>query len=187
VIGFFLGITYQDGLLSTPFHRVYFSDSTHVVENLPQNRIKGAFGLSWNRFIGGRLVIRNRLNAYADDFGILGASLENESWIKVTSKFSMGPHFRFYLQRGSRYFAPYMEHLSDEDFYTSDFDLSGIRTFLLGFNGRFSPNEYWGRKFVFNNLTLRYSWFRRSDRLYAHMVTLSFNATYYHPGRKIDD
>lgn len=184
IIGIFIGITYQDGLLSTPFHRIYFSDSTLVVENLPRKRIKGAVGLSWNRFIGGRWIIRNRLNTYADDFGILGASIENESLIKVTSKFSVGPHFRFYLQHGSRYFAPYMEHRPDEDFYTSDFDLSGIRTFLLGFSGRFSPNKYWGRKFVFNNLMLRYSWFRRSDHLSAHIVTLSMNATYFHAGKK---
>jgi len=187
LIGIFLGVTYQDGLLSTPFHRVYFTDSTHVVENLPEKRIKGVIGLNWNRFIGGRLIIRNRLNAYADDFGILGASIENESLIKVTSKLSLGPHFRFYLQQGSGYFAPYMQHRPDEDFYTSDFDLSGLRTFLLGFSGRFSPNTYWGRKFLFNNLMVRYSWFRRSDQLYAHIITLSMNATYFHAGRKAKD
>ncbi len=187
VIGFFLEVTYQKGLLSTPFHRVYFSDSTLVVENLPQNRIKGAFGLKWNSFMGGRFVMRNRVNAYKDDFGILGAAIENESIYKVSPRFSLGPHFRFYTQKGSRYFAPYMEHLPGENFYTSDFDLSDFRTFLVGFSGRFSPNVYWGKKFLFNNLMLRYSYFRRSDHLYAHMVTLSISATYNHSGKKVED
>jgi hypothetical protein len=187
VVGFFLEVTYQKGLLSTPFHRIYFSDSTLVVENLPQSRIKGAFGLKWNSFFGGRYIMRNRVNAYADDFGIMGASIENESIFKVNPRFSLGPHLRFYIQQGSRYFAPYLEHLPGENFYTSDFDLSDLRTFMMGFSGRYSPNMYLGRKLLFNNLMLRYSYFRRSDHLYAHMVTLSISATYNHSGIKAED
>lgn len=187
VIGFFLEVTYQTGLLSTPFHRVYFSDSTLVVENLPNSRIKGAFGLKWNRFMGGRFVMKNRMNVYADDFGILGASIENESIVKISPRFSLGPHLRFYLQRGSSYFAPFMEHLPYEKFYSSDFDLSELRTFQVGFSGRYSPNVYWSKKFLFNSLMLRYTYFKRSDHLYAHLVTLSINASYNHSNRRVND
>lgn len=178
VAGIFFEIIFQDGLLSTPFHRVYFTDSSHVVENLPKNRLKGILGLHWNAFVGGRLVLRNRINTYLDDFGIKALNVESESVIKVLPQFSFGPHFRFYLQEGSRFFAPHRGHHPFENFYTSDFDLSTLRTFLIGFSGRYTPNVYMGKRFSFNNLNLRYSYFKRSDQLHAHIVSIFFNTSF---------
>jgi len=178
VVGVFLELIYQKGLLSTPFHRVYFSDSTLVVENLPNNRLKGVLGFKWNSFVGGRTISRNVLNVYMDDFGIIGLAAENETVIKISPRFSLGPHLRFYLQQGSRYFAPFMEHRPTENYFTSDFDLSKFRTYIFGFSGRYTPNVYMGKKLLFNNITIRYSYFKRSNRLHAHIITLSFNATF---------
>ncbi len=187
VIGIFLELIYQKGLLSTPFHRVYFSDSTLVVENLPKSRIKGAIGFKWNSFVGGRIISRNMLNAYVDDFGIMGLAAENETYIKISAQLSLGPHLRFYLQKGSRYFAPYMEHRPSENYFTSDFDLSNFRTYILGFSARYNPNTYMWKKLLLNNMTFRYSYFNRSTRLHAHIITLLFNVNIDNSGKASGD
>lgn len=43
-LAIFPGVSYQHGILGTPFHRVYFKDSSERVENLPKNRIKVPIG-----------------------------------------------------------------------------------------------------------------------------------------------
>lgn len=50
---------YQEGLLSTPFHRVYFTDNTLKVEKLPGQRAKLPMSLRANYFLGDKLVIRS--------------------------------------------------------------------------------------------------------------------------------
>ncbi|MDZ7849014.1 MAG: hypothetical protein U5L96_21105 [Owenweeksia sp.] len=56
---------YQQGLLSTPFHRVYFNGiALPRVENLPHQRHQGAIGLQLNAFIRPRLILRNFYQYY---------------------------------------------------------------------------------------------------------------------------
>jgi hypothetical protein len=50
------------------------------------------------------------VNTYADNFGILGLALENETVIKLNAHWTLTPGFRFYLQKGSIYFAPKEAH-----------------------------------------------------------------------------
>lgn len=58
-IGIFPGIIFQQGLLSTPFHRFYFAGATKaVVENLPRSRIKLPLGIQLNIFVGARTVLQ---------------------------------------------------------------------------------------------------------------------------------
>ena len=179
VLGLFLDLSYQSGLLSTPFHRVYFNNDSLVVENLPMRRKRGAIGLKWNSFIGGRFVLKNRLDFYRDNFGINGFGFTNEILVKLSSRLSLGPHFRFYNQEGSRYFAPYREHSADETYYTSDYDLSGFRSFLAGLDSRYNLNRYAGKKLLFNFVSFRYSYYHRSDKLAAHIFSLTLNGGLY--------
>ncbi|MBS0001009.1 MAG: DUF3570 domain-containing protein [Cyclobacteriaceae bacterium] len=178
VIGIFFEFSFQSGLLSTPFHRVYFADNSLAVENLPTSRTRTAFGFKWNSFIGGNVILKNRVDYYSDDFRIRGAGFDHETVIKISPRISMGPHFRFYLQNGSRYFAPYSEHPPDETFFTSDYDLSEFQTYLLGLNAKYSPNGYLGKNLLFNHLTFRYSYFSRTDNLYAHIFSLVLNGRF---------
>ncbi len=44
-VSFLIDPSYQHGLLSTPFNRVYFADSSHTVQKLPDTRIQLPPGL----------------------------------------------------------------------------------------------------------------------------------------------
>lgn len=129
------------GLLSTPFHRVYFSDvaSTPAIEQLPDNRLKIPIGLRFNYYALDNLIMRSYYRYYWDDFGIQAHTMELELPIKITSSWILGPFYRYHTQTAANYFAPIRTHLSTEDFYTSDYDLSGFQSHKYGLSLRYSP------------------------------------------------
>ncbi len=178
LLGIYPEFIYQNGLLSTPFHRVYFNNGDLKVENLPQKRLKGGLGLKLNSFVGGMVILKNELDLYADDFGILGLSVANETVIKLNSLISIAPFFRLYFQQGSKYFAPYQQHAIEQDFYTSDYDLSSFNTYKLGVNFRYAPYKYPGKNLTLNELQLRYSFLYRTNNLKAHIISLFINTSF---------
>ncbi|MEN8817468.1 MAG: DUF3570 domain-containing protein [Nonlabens sp.] len=129
-----LDLIQQQGLLSTPFQRVYFSDVADSfidefqladdVERLPDSRTKIAVGGRLNWYLTERFVLRSSYRYYTDNWGIDSHTLSLEVPIKLTDKLTVYPSYRFYNQTAADYFAPYEEHLSTQEFYTSDFDLS---------------------------------------------------------------
>lgn len=175
--GIFTNFSFQQGLLSTPFHRIYFSDDSVAVEKLPSKRLKGAIAFKLNTFVGGRVILRNAVNAYTDNFGIRALALENETAIKIRPSFTLLPNVRFYSQKGSEYFAPYQKHRSDEQYYSSDYDLSSFRTINAGIGFRYSPQKYMRRNLLFNSMIFRYSYMHRSNGLNAHMFSLVVQTT----------
>jgi hypothetical protein len=52
-------LVYQRGLLSTPFHRVYFNTGKVKVENLPRERWKVPLAVQLNTFIGNNVILRS--------------------------------------------------------------------------------------------------------------------------------
>jgi len=173
VIGLLGAISFQDGLLATPFHRIYFSDGTLAVEQFPKKRIKGSIGFKWNRFIKGNFILKNSISGYADDFDILGFAFENETALKLNPKWTVFSNLRYYQQSASKYFAPYLEHDSNDRFYTSDYDLSKFNSFKIGFGAKFSPFSYSSDSKRFDTATLSYNYYNRSNSLSAHMVSLA--------------
>jgi hypothetical protein len=133
---------FQDGLLSTPFQRVYFSDiadsyidNFHLaddIERLPNQRLKCAGGTMLNYYINERLILKSYYRYYQDDWGISSNTIIFEMPIKIYSKFTLYPSFRYYDQSAAIYFAPYNRHLSTDEFYTSDYDLSKFQSNQLG-------------------------------------------------------
>ena len=179
ILGLFPEIVYQHGLLSTPFHRVYFDNGDLKVENLPMQRFKGSLGLKLNSFLGGRTILRNELDFYGDTYGIFGFSIANETAFKLNSTVSLAPFFRIYFQKASKHFAPYREHSIEQEFYTSDYDLSRFNTFKLGINFRYAPFKYAIKKLALNELQLRYSYMHRSNDLQAHIISLFIHTAFY--------
>ena len=177
LLGIYPELVYQKGLLSTPFHRVYFSNGDLKVENLPRQRWKGALGLKLNSFLGGRTILINELDFYTDDFGIQSFSVANETAIKLNSNISIAPFLRVYFQKASKYFAPYQEHSIEQIFYTSDFDLSSFNTYKAGINFRYAPFKYSEKKMTLNELQLRYSFLYRTNNLKAHILSLFINTS----------
>jgi hypothetical protein len=54
-IMFIADLVYQKGYLGLPFHRVYFTDNSVHVENLPETRMKIPLGFRASYFIGDRI------------------------------------------------------------------------------------------------------------------------------------
>ena len=171
-IGLFSQLSYQKGLLATPFHRIIFNDNSRAVEQLPEERYKGALAAKWNTFVGGRYIVKSTVSGYADDFGIIGFTIENETAIKVNPQWTFAPNIRWYSQSASRYFKGFQEHDPDDRFYTSDYDLSKFTTYNLGLAivHRSLKAQNWN----LGEFTFRYTYYHRSNDLEAHIISTIF-------------
>jgi hypothetical protein len=169
-LGFYPGIVYQHGLLSTPYHRVYFTDDSERVENLPQQRLKIPIGAQLNMFLGKMWIIRTYYRFYWDDFGITAHTLDVETPMKLSQKFTLSPFIRLYNQSGVDYFKPYARHDISQEFYTSDYDLSKFNSLKSGLSIRYAPLGGNSHRWSFNEIELRYAWYKRSDGLTAHTI-----------------
>jgi hypothetical protein len=171
--------TLQNGLLATTFHRIYFSDAAdHVVERLPYNRIKLPIGLRANYFAGDKFIFRGFYRFYADNWNITAHSFELEVPYKITPFFSLYPFYRYHIQSATSYFNPYGKHLSSQDYYTSDYDLSEFTSHKYGMGVNFYPvNGIWVNKKRGGLLSmeLRGGVFNRSNGLNAFYVASVFN------------
>ncbi|MEK6153430.1 DUF3570 domain-containing protein [Flavobacteriaceae bacterium 3-367] len=180
--GLFTALSLQEGLLATPFHRVFFTDGTAAVENFPRKRYKGALALKWNSFVGGNVVVKNTVNGYTDSFRVSGFSVDHETSLKLGPQWSLLPSFRFYVQKGAKYFARFAQHSPDALYHTSDFDLSPFRSYKFGLGWRHWPAVRKNKGL--NAFSLRYFYYSRSDGLRAHTLSTAFNFKSRKAGRK---
>jgi len=174
MLGIFPGITYQKGLLSTPFQRVYFQTNELKVENFPQKRIAIPVGLQLNSFVGKKTILKNYYRFYSDDFGVLAHTFTSELAIKLTPGITLTPGIRLYTQNGASFFKRYREHEIQQEFYTSDYDLSSFQSIEPSLESRFAILGQGSDPAYFS---LRYSHYRRSDGLRANVVTLMIDFT----------
>ncbi len=166
---------YQKGQLATPYQRVYFNtntDDTLRVEKLPSTRWKMPIGARLNYFVGDNVVIRTFYRYYFDQWGLNANTLELEVPIKVNPFLTIIPNYRFYQQNGIKAFAPYRQHLTTDEFYTSDYDLSKLSSNSFGMGIRWKPvNGVFGVKH-WDKISLRYLHYRRSTNLSSNIVSL---------------
>ena len=165
--------SYQEGLLSTPFHRIYFKDGSEKVEKLPGTRAKLPIGLRASYFLGDRFIIRTFYRYYQDNWNMKAHTISVEVPIKITSFVSVTPHYRYNTQSAVKYFAPINTHVTSESYYTSDFDISDFRSAFWGAGVRIAPPDgvlgikHW------NTAELRYGHYNRSNGMVANIITLS--------------
>ncbi len=165
--------SYQEGLLSTPYHRIYFTDNSLKVEKLPGTRVKLPVSIRGSYFLGDRFVIRSLYRYYRDDWGMQAHTVSAETSIKLTPFISITPHYRFNSQTAVRYFAPYQKHAVTDAFYTSDYDISDFNSGFWGAGVRFSPpggilgNRWW------KSAEIRYGHYNRSDGMVSHIISLT--------------
>lgn len=191
-------IVQQDGWLSNPLQRVYFGDipnfyvgnasdiphyttnqNNHVfqladdIERLPGIRTKMALGTRFNYYINERFVLRLFYRLYMDDWGINAHTANLELPIKVGNHFTLYPSYRYYNQTAANYFGRYEENLSTDNYYTSDFDLSGFSANQIGF-GVSHTDPYLSRKLgklAIKSMDVRYHRYLRSNTLKAHLIS----------------
>ena len=157
----------QNGLLSTPFHRVYFKDNPDAnlsptlgnsfsprvataarIETLPRSRFKYPISLRLNYYASDLVQVRGFYRFYNDNFGITAHTMELELPVKVTPFFVLYPFYRYHQQTAAGYFAPFQEHSVKEEFYTSDYDLSAFTAHKTGLGLRYSPVYGIGRFYM---------------------------------------
>ena len=163
---------FQQGLLSTPFHRMYFKDGSETVERLPGSRLKLPIGFRLHYFLGDRVVLRTFYRYYIDDWGMQGHTINLEAPIKITSFASISPFYRFSHQTAVRYFAAYGQHAPTDKYYTSDYDISGFNSQFLGAGIRLAPPGGFLGLARWQSAELRYGHYTRTTGMVANSITL---------------
>ncbi len=177
----------QEGLLSTPFQRVQFADVEDIIvqeftygddiERLPDSRFKIAVGGRLHYYINEIFTVRTFYRYYTDDWGINSHTASIEIPIKITDKFTVYPSYRFYNQTAADYFAPFNQHLSTQQFYTSDYDLSDFDANQYGFGVSytdiFTKFHIW--KLGLKSIDLRFRQYERSSGLSSSLFSGGFS------------
>ncbi len=181
-----LDLVQQQGLLSTPFQRVYFNDLpdrflenfqlADDIERLPDTRFKTAIGGRLNYFINEMFVLRTYYRYYFDDWGISSHTASIEIPIKITDKFTLYPSYRFYNQTAADYFYLYNVALSAEEFYTSDFDLSKFSSNQYGFGISYTDifAKFHIADFGLKSVDLKYDYYKRDTGLHYSLISAGF-------------
>jgi hypothetical protein len=200
-LSIFFDLLKQQGLLSTPYHRIYFADKNNFfigqsqfipnyespdnngvykladdIERLPNTRFKIPIGTRINYYINEFLILRTYYRYYSDDWNIHAHTANIELPVKLSDKFTVFPSFRYYKQTASKFFAPYETHLSSEQYYTSDPDLATFTTKQIGFGVNytdiFASARIW--HFGLKNVDFRFNQYNRTDKLKASIATFAF-------------
>lgn len=195
-------ITYQTGLLATPFHRVYFDDGINTTsldeistiisskvrrrEFLPDSRIKIPVALRFHYYLNSTFILRGFYRYYYDDFGIIGNTYEIEVPVRFSKAIAFYPFYRYHRQTAADYFAPFGEHQLTDKYYTSDYDLSNFESNYIGLGFKYAP--LFGifqnamskkRMFKFKSINLRYANYNRSDGLNSYLISVGFSLTVF--------
>ncbi|HDZ04335.1 hypothetical protein LCGC14_0206130 [marine sediment metagenome] len=181
-----LDFVQQQGLLSTPFQRVYFTDVADsfidnfqladAIEQLPDSRFKVATGGRLNWYVNETVVVRSFYRYYYDDWGISSHTASVEVPIKLSDKFTVYPSYRYYQQTAADYFYGYEEALSTDTFYTSDYDLSeySANQFGMGvsYTDIFTKMHIW--KLGLKSIDLKFYKYDRDTTFSSSIVTAGF-------------
>ncbi|MFK7981630.1 MAG: DUF3570 domain-containing protein [Saprospiraceae bacterium] len=179
-----LDVVQQQGLLATPFQRVYFSDVApsfidnfqlaDANERLPDSRLKVAIGGRLNWYLNEVITLRTYYRYYTDDWGINSHTASLEIPIKLTNKFTLYPSYRFYNQTAADYFAPHKTALSTEEFYTSDYDLAEFSANQFGFGVSYTDifAKAHIRKWGLKSIDLKYYLYDRNTTFSSSIFTL---------------
>lgn len=170
---FLADLVQQTGFLSLPFYRVYFADGSVHEEKLPDSRFKLPLGFRANYFLSDHFIIRTYYRYYKDDWGVSSHTVNLEVPVKITPFFSISPFYRFYSQSAIKYFAPYGQHTSADEYYTSNYDLSKFNSNFLGAGIRLAPPggvfgiQHW------NMIELRYGHYTKNIAMNANIVSMN--------------
>ncbi|QVY67495.1 DUF3570 domain-containing protein [Polaribacter sp. Q13] len=176
----------QDGLLSTPFQRVYFSDVADSfvenfqladdIERLPDTRFKVAVGGRLNWYLNEIVTLRTFYRYYSDDWGISSNTASIEIPVKITDKFTLYPSYRYYNQTAADYFKPYQTALSTDEYYTSDYDLSKFTANQFGFGVSYTDifAKAHIRNFGLKSIDLKFYQYDRDTSFSSSIITAGF-------------
>ena len=197
----FVDLIQQEGWLANPMQRVYFTDrenyyignpasipiytsknNTDVfqladdIERLPSTRTKYPIGARFNYYINQFLVIRTYYRYYYDNWGINSHTLSLELPIKIGSRFTVYPSYRYYTQTAADYFFSFQTALSTNQFYTSDNDLSAFNSNQYGIGVSYTDifAGFHIGKLGLKNIDFKYNYYARNTTYNAGFFSLGF-------------
>lgn len=163
----------QQGYLGLPFYRVYFTDGSVHIENMPSSRFKLPIGMRMNYFLGDRFILKSYYRFFADNWGVRSHTVNLEVPVKITPFLSLSPFYRYYRQTAADFFAPYGEHTANDRYYTSDYSYAAFSSQYEGMNLRIAPpNGVFGAK-GFSALEIRYGHYQQTTGLIANNVSMN--------------
>ena len=197
-VALFFDVVIQDGMLSTPYQRMYFADKPNyyigavsdisiytkpanhrvyqladAIERLPNSRYKLPMGARMSYYLNEWFVVKGFYRYYIDDWGLKAHTFNVDLPIRFSQSFSITPSYRYYIQNQIDYFAPFETHLSTEKYYTSDYDLSKFNSqqysLALNYTDIFSKLRIFS--LGFKNANLKFSQYIRSDGLKANIFS----------------
>ncbi len=200
-VSLFVDFVQQEGWLSNPMQRVYFKDRANFfignsasipnytspsnkdvfqladdIERLPDTRFKTPIGLRFNYYINEMFTVRTYYRYYFDNWGMTSHTASIEMPVKLNDKFTVYPTYRYYTQTAIDYFAAFEDHLSTDDYYTSDYDLSAFDANQYGFGviytDIFTKFHLW--KLGLKSIDLRFAQYDRSTGLKASIISGGF-------------
>jgi hypothetical protein len=186
---FLADLILQDGLLSTPHQRVYFSDIPETlvenfslgndIERLPDSRFKMALANRSSFYINQNFILRSYYRFYSDDWGITSHTMEITLPIKLFGNaLTLYPSYRFYNQTAADYFYAYKEALSTDAFYTSDYDLAkySAHQYSMGFKYYDPYNKFSLGGFGLKSISLDVGQYSRTTQNFdAFFASIGFN------------
>lgn len=166
-------VVQQQGYLSLPFHRVYFTDGSIHQENLPGSRFKIPLGFRANYFAGDKFIVKAYYRFYADDWGLNSHTANIEVPVKITPFLSVSPFYRYYNQSAIKYFAPYGMHTAQDQYYTSNYDMSKFNSNFFGGGIRIAPpTGVFGIQRL-SVLELRYGHYTKNIGMNANIISMN--------------
>ncbi|MEI6140377.1 MAG: DUF3570 domain-containing protein [Mariniphaga sp.] len=197
-VALFFDLVMQEGMLSTPYQRMYFADkpnyyigsasdisiytsplNEHVyqladdIERLPTSRYKLPIGVRMNYYINEMFVLRSYYRYYIDNWGLKANTVNLDLPVKLNQSFSVTPSVRWYDQSQADYFGPFETHLSTEKYYTSDYDLSKFTSmqYSMALNYTSINNLFHIGSLGLKNFNIKYSYYDRNDGLKANIFS----------------
>ncbi len=182
-----LEATMMNGLLSTPFHRVYFGgENIARLERLPSTRLKIPVGVRVNHYLSDKLLVRASYRYYWDDWGIQAHTVQLELPLKLNRFLSVVPSYRYHTQTAADYFLPFQQHSPGSEFYTSDYDLAALNSHAFGLGVNYTPagglfkvklpmrKE---KSIYLNGIHAKAAHYRRSTNFHANIVSFGMGFT----------
>ncbi len=173
-VSLLLDLAYQQGFLSTPFHRVYLQNKKLVLEALPTKRFKVPIGLRSNFYLSDRAIARTFYRYYQDDWGMKAHTAQLELPLRIVDKFTLSPFARYYNQKGVDYFKGFEQGMPSDEFITSDYDLSTFSSIYYGTGFRYSSYTSLVANAVLQSIELKAGFYNRSNGLNAFMAAIHF-------------
>jgi hypothetical protein len=170
---FLADVVTQNGLLSLPFHRVYFSNGKDTIERLPSSRFKLPLGFRANYFLGDNLILRSYYRYYTDSWGSKSNTANMELTYKISPFFSISPFYRYYTQTAAKYFAPYEESSPTQTYFTSNYEYAKFNSQFFGAGFRISPPKGVLGWQSLHELELRYGHYKQDVGLVSDVVSIN--------------